>query len=258
MSTILTEINGSVARITLNRPEKYNSMDWDTAKALQDALDTAEQDDAVRCIVITGAGKGFCAGQDLGQASNPDDIDFAKLVEEQYNAIIRRLRKIEKPIVAAVNGVAAGAGANIALACDIVVATESASFVQAFSKISLIPDSGGTFFLPRLVGLGRALALTMLAEKVSANEAAQMGMIWRAYPDESFAEEVEKLAANLSSLPTKALGLTKKAMNSAFENSLEQQLAVEKELQVEAGATQDFREGVAAFLEKRKPVFNGK
>jgi len=258
MSTILTETHGAIARITLNRPEKYNSMDWGTAKALQDALDAAEKDEVVRCIVITGAGKGFCAGQDLGQASNPDDIDFARLVEEQYNAIIRCLRKIEKPIVAAVNGVAAGAGANIALACDIVVAAQSASFVQAFSKISLIPDSGGTFFLPRLVGLGRALALTMLAEKVSADEAAQMGMIWRAYPDESFAAEVEKLVASLAALPTKALGLTKKAMNSAFENSLEQQLAMEKELQVEAGKTQDFREGVQAFLEKRKPVFSGK
>ena len=258
MSTILTETSGVVARITLNRPEKYNSMDWDTAKALQNALDAAEKDDAVRCIVITGAGKGFCAGQDLGQASDPDTIDFAKLVEEQYNAIIRRLRKIEKPIVAAVNGVAAGAGANIALACDIVVAAHSASFVQAFSKISLIPDSGGTFFLPRLVGLGRALALAMLAEKVTAEEAAQMGMIWRAYPDESFPEEVEKLAATLAALPTKALGLTKKAMNSAFEHSLEEHLAMEKELQVEAGKTQDFREGVAAFLEKRKPVFSGR
>jgi 2-(1,2-epoxy-1,2-dihydrophenyl)acetyl-CoA isomerase len=258
MPTILTETTGAVTRITLNRPEKYNSMDWDTAKALQSALDDAEKDDNVRCIVITGAGKGFCAGQDLGQASNPDDIDFAKLVEEQYNAIIRRLRKIEKPIVAAVNGVAAGAGANIALACDIVVATESASFVQAFSKISLIPDSGGTFFLPRLVGLGRALALAMLAEKVGAEEAAQMGMIWRAYPDESFAEEVEKLASTLAALPTKALGLTKRGMNSAFEHSLEEQLAMEKELQVEAGKTEDFREGVQAFLEKRKPVFSGK
>lgn len=258
MSTILSETTGAIARITLNRPEKYNSMDWDTAKALQDALDAAEKDDTVRCIVITGAGKGFCAGQDLGQATNPDEIDFAKMVEEQYNAIIRRLRKIEKPIVAAVNGVAAGAGANIALACDIVVAAHSATFVQAFSKISLIPDSGGTFFLPRLIGLGRALALTMLAEKVSAEEAAQMGMIWRAYLDETFAEEVEKLAANLASLPTKALGLTKKAMNSAFENSLEQQLAMEKELQVEAGKTQDFREGVRAFMEKRKAMFSGK
>jgi 2-(1,2-epoxy-1,2-dihydrophenyl)acetyl-CoA isomerase len=258
MSNILTETSGAVYRITLNRPEKYNSMDWNTAQALQAALDKASEDDAVRCIVITGAGKGFCAGQDLAAASDPDTIDFAKMVEEQYNAVIRRLRKIEKPIVAAVNGVAAGAGANIALACDIVVATESASFVQAFSKISLIPDSGGTFFLPRLVGLGRALPMAMLAEKVSAEEAAQMGMIWRAYPDESFPEEVEKLAATLAALPTKALGLTKRAMNSAFENSLEQQLAMEKELQVEAGKTQDFREGVAAFLEKRKPVFSGR
>ncbi len=257
MSTILTEATAGVATITLNRPEKYNSMNGEMAAALQAALDAASEDDAVRCIVLTGAGKGFCAGQDLGAASNPAGIDFAGLVEEQYNATIRRLRKIEKPIVAAVNGVAAGAGANIALACDIVVAVHSATFVQAFSKISLIPDSGGTFFLPRLVGLGRALALAMLAEKVSAEEAAQMGMIWRAYPDEAFAEEVQKLAGTLAQLPTKALGLTKKAMNSAFENSLEQQLAVEKELQVEAGKTQDFGEGVRAFLEKRKPVFSG-
>jgi len=258
MSLILSETAAGVCRITLNRPEKYNSVNAEMATALQSALDEAEKDEAVRCVVITGAGKGFCAGQDLGAAQDPAALDFAQIVEEQYNATIRRMRKMEKPIVAAVNGVAAGAGANIALAADIVVATDSASFVQAFSKISLIPDSGGTFFLPRLVGMARAMALTMLAEKVSATEAAAMGMIWKAFPDADFGAEVDALATRLAAMPTRALGLTKRVLNESYAHTLEEQLALEKTTQIEAGKTQDFGEGVRAFLEKRAPVFSGR
>jgi 2-(1,2-epoxy-1,2-dihydrophenyl)acetyl-CoA isomerase len=189
---------------------------------------------------------------------NPTPEDFTRMVEEHYNATILRLRNIEKPIIAAVNGVAAGAGANIALACDIVLAAESASFIQAFSKIGLIPDSGGTFFLPRLVGLGRAAALMMTGDKVMASEAAAMGMIYKYFPDEAFAEESKKIAIALAQMPTKGIGLTKRLLNRSFGRSIEQQLALEKQVQPIAGSSEDFREGVQAFLEKRKPIFKGK
>lgn len=257
-STILTQQQGGVAVISLNRPDKYNSFNREMALALQAALDQCEADEAVRCIVLTGSGKGFCAGQDLAEASDVEQLDFAKLVEEHYNAIILRLRRIEKPVIAAVNGVAAGAGANIALACDIVVAAEDATFVQAFSRISLIPDSGGTYFLPRLIGMQRAAALMMLADKVTAAEAKEMGMIYQTSPAESFESSWRMMAEGLAAAPTKAIGLTKRLLNETFSNSLEQQLDREKEVQVEAGSTADFREGVAAFLEKRKPSFSGK
>jgi 2-(1,2-epoxy-1,2-dihydrophenyl)acetyl-CoA isomerase len=258
MSTILTNITSGVAVLTLNRPEKYNSFNREMALALQEALDQCEQDEAIRCVVITGAGKGFCAGQDLAEASDVDNLDFRKMVDEHYNATILRMRRMEKPIIAAVNGVAAGAGANIAIAADIVLAAHSATFIQAFSRISLIPDSGGTFFLPRLVGMQRALALTMMADKITAAEAVSMGMVYRAYDDETFAQSWMAVATMLAQLPTKAFGLTKRAINQSFDNTLEQQLELEKELQAEAGTTLDFREGVQAFLEKRKPVFVGK
>jgi 2-(1,2-epoxy-1,2-dihydrophenyl)acetyl-CoA isomerase len=207
--------------------------------------------------VITGKGKGFCAGQDLAEASDVANLDFRKMVEEHYNAIVRRLRSIEKPVIAAVNGVAAGAGANLALCCDFVLASKSATFIQAFSKISLIPDTAGTFFLPRLVGLQRALALTMTGDKVTADEAVQMGMAYKSFEDEAFEGEWKKLAGTLAQMPTKAFGLTKRAMNASLNNSLDEQLTLEMELQAEAGATHDFAEGVAAFLEKRKPAFRG-
>ena len=258
MSTILTTIESGVAILALNRPEKYNSFNREMALTLQQQLDVCAADDAVRCIVITGAGKGFCAGQDLAEATDVANLDFRKMVEEHYNALVRRLRAIEKPIIAAVNGVAAGAGANLALACDIVLAGKSATFIQAFSKISLIPDTAGTFFLPRLVGLQRALALTMTGDKVSADEAVQMGMIYKSFEDDAFEGSWRAMAMTLAQMPTKAFGLTKRALNASFDNSLEQQLELEKELQTEAGATHDFKEGVAAFLEKRKPVFMGK
>ncbi len=251
-------VSGAVARITLSRPDKYNSINAEAARLFQQHLDACKDDDAVRAVMITGEGKAFCAGQDLAEASDPDAIDFETLVEEQYNGIIRRIRALEKPVVAAVNGVAAGAGANIALACDIVVASEAASFIQAFSKIALIPDSGGTFFLPRIVGLQRALALAMTGDKVPAAEALGMGMVYKVFPAEHFLAEAEAIATALAQMPTRALGLTKRLMNTAFERSLEEQLAAEKEAQAEAGRSADFREGVTAFLEKRKPVFGGK
>jgi len=258
MSTVLLHIDNGVAYLTLNRPEKFNSFNREMALALQQQLDACEKDESVRCIYITGNGKGFCAGQDLAEATDPQGLDFAKIVTEHYNPIITRLRNIEKPIVAAVNGVAAGAGANIALACDIVVATESASFIQAFSKIGLIPDSAGTVFLPRLVGMQRAAALMMTADKVTAQEAATMGMIYKSFADDVFEGETKKLATQLAQMPTKGIGLTKRLLNESYSNSFQQQLEREKEVQVEAGTTYDFKEGVNAFLEKRKPEFKGK
>lgn len=258
MSTIQTTIENGVAILALNRPGKYNSFNREMALELQQQLDDCTENDAIRCIVITGSGKGFCAGQDLAEATDTANLDFRTMVEEHYNALVRRLRYIEKPIIAAVNGVAAGAGANLALACDIVLAAESATFIQAFSKISLIPDTAGTFFLPRLVGLQRALALTMTGDKVSAAEAVQMGMIYKSFADDVFESEWKKMATTLAQMPTKAFGLTKRAMNASLHNTLDVQLELEKELQAEAGTTHDFKEGVAAFLEKRKPVFTGK
>ncbi len=257
-NTVLFTKENGVGYITLNRPEKYNSFNREMALAFQQHLDDCENDEAVRCIYVSGAGKGFCAGQDLSEATDPQGPELEAIVREHYNPIIRRLRKIEKPIIAAVNGVAAGAGANIALACDIVLAANSATFIQAFSKIALIPDSAGTFILPRLVGMQRALALTMLGDKVTAEEAVAMGMIYKSFADESFEQETKKIAATLAQMPTKGLGLTKRLINETWNNTLEQQLDLEKELQVEAGATYDFKEGVNAFLEKRKPEFKGK
>ncbi len=257
MPFILVQKQQQVAKITLNRPEKFNSFCREMALQLQDALRDASQDENIRCILLTGEGKAFCAGQDLAEALDDNGIELQQIVEEHYNPIIQLLRSIEKPIVAAVNGVAAGAGANIALACDIVIACESASFIQAFSKIGLIPDSGGTYFLPRLIGMQRASALMMLGDKVMAPEATQMGMIYKCYSDESFATEVEKLTLTLAQMPTKGIGLTKRILNESITNNLEQQLNAERDLQVMAADSCDYREGVQAFLEKRKPVFKG-
>lgn len=257
MSIVLLHKENGVGYITLNRPDKYNSYNREMALALQRHLDDCAADDTVRCIYLTGAGKGFCSGQDLAEAINPTPEEFERMVREHYNATILRIRKMEKPIIAAVNGVAAGAGANLALACDIVLASESASFIQAFSKIGLIPDSGGTFFLPRLVGMQQAAALMMTADKVMAADAVTMGMIYKCFADNVFESESKKMAMTLAQMPTKGIGLTKRLLNQSFSNDLQQQLDMEKEVQVQAGSTHDFREGVMAFLEKRKPVFRG-
>lgn len=257
MELIIAQEAG-VCTLKLNRPEVFNSFNRAMAIALQEALDRCAADDSVRAIVITGEGKAFCAGQDLAEATDPNGPELRSIVRDHYNPIIQRIRNIEKPVIAAVNGVAAGAGANIALACDLTVAKESASFIQAFSKIGLIPDSGGTFFLPRIIGMQKALALMMTGDKVSATQAEAMNMIYKVVPDDQFEAEVEKLASTMAAMPTKGLGLTKKAVNQSFANDLTTQLAVEEALQTEAGQSYDFNEGVNAFLEKRKPEFRGK
>ena len=255
---LLISHRNNVCEIKLNRPEVFNSFNKAMALALQKALDECEKNDDVRAIVITGEGKAFCAGQDLAEATDPNGPELKMIVKEHYNPIIERIRNIEKPIIAAVNGVAAGAGANIALACDITIAKKSASFIQAFSKIGLIPDSGGTFFLPRIIGSQKALALMMTGDKISAEEAEKMNMIYQAVEDEVFESVVIAFAEKLATMPTRGLGLTKRAVNQSFSNSLSEQLSVEEELQTEAGKTHDFNEGVNAFMEKRKPVFTGK
>ena len=251
------ELIDGVGKITLNRAEKYHSFVREMALQLQDVLDICKEDENVRAILITAEGKAFCAGQDLGEATDPNGPELTQIVQEHYNPIIRKIRYIEKPVVAAVNGVAAGAGASIAICCDIVVATESASFIQAFSKIGLIPDSAGTFFLPRLVGMQKATALMMTAESVSAKDAEEMGMIYKVFPDDKFVEESWKLVSKLAKMPTKGLGLTKQLLNASYSNNLEQQLSMEDKYQTIAGKSSDFKEGVSAFLEKRKANFKG-
>jgi 2-(1,2-epoxy-1,2-dihydrophenyl)acetyl-CoA isomerase len=246
-----------VATIKFNRPDKFNSFNQKLAFEVQNALDECEKDDSVRAIILTGVGKAFCAGQDLAEATDPKGPPLQSIVGKHYNPIIERIRAIEKPIIAAVNGVAAGAGANIALACDIVIAKKSAKFIQAFSAIGLIPDSGGTFFLPRLVGTQKALALMMTGDKIGADEAEAMNMIYKSVEDDDFDEFIENFANKMAQMPTKGLGLTKRAVNASFDNSLTEQLALEEELQTEAGNSHDFKEGTQAFLEKRKPNFKG-
>lgn len=255
MQTLIEKVVNQTALLTLNRPTVFNSFNREMALALQDALQRCNDDPAIRAIYLTGAGKAFSAGQDLQEAIETEVLQ--KILEEHYNPIIRLLRSLEKPVVCGVNGVAAGAGANIALACDIVVAAQSASFIQAFSKIGLIPDSSGTYFLPRIIGIQRASALMMLGEKVSATDAEAMGMIYQCYPDEEFQQQAEALAFRLASMPTKGLAMTKQALNASISNNLEQQLTLEEELQSKASFTHDYFEGVKAFLEKRPPKFNG-
>lgn len=257
MSIIHFDIVDGVGKIELNRPNKYNACNREMALQIQSSLDECASNKAVRVVLITGNGKAFCSGQDLKEVTDPDGPELTEIVRDHYNPIIERLRRIEKPVVAGVNGVAAGAGANIALACDIIVAKKSASFIQAFSMIGLIPDSGGTYFLQRLVGFQRALALAMLGEKVSAEEAERMGMIYKAVEDATFDESIEKLTGRLAKMPTRGLGLTKRAFNFGLVNDLKGQLEVERMLQTEAGMTHDYKEGVQAFLDKRKPEFKG-
>ncbi len=256
--SIRSEVQDGVARIVLNRPDKLNSFNMEMAKAFQKALDEAAENEEVRAIYITGEGKGFCAGQDLGAAVKDDAPSIGEIVEQQYNPIIQRLRSIEKPIVCGVNGTAAGAGANIAFACDITYAVESAKFIQSFSQIGLIPDSAGTWMLPRLVGLQKATALTMLGEKVPAAKAEEMGLIYSTCEDDGLEEKAFGAAQKLAKMPTKGLGLTKRGLNQALSTDLNGQLENEKALQEEAGRTHDYKEGVQAFLEKRNPEYKGK
>ncbi|WP_271392484.1 enoyl-CoA hydratase-related protein [Aequorivita sinensis] len=259
MASIIKEIKDKTAYLTLNRPEVFNSFNREMALLLQSELDAAEKNPEVRAIVITGNGKAFCAGQDLKEVTSPElNPGFKKILEEHYNPIISRIRSIEKPVIGAINGVAAGAGANIALACDVVIASENVSFIQAFSKIGLIPDSAGTFFLPRLIGFQKASALMMLGDKVSAQDAEKMGMIYKVISSENFLEEVNAIANTLANMPTKALGLTKRLLNQSITNSLEEQLDLESKLQIEAAQSEDYAEGVDAFVNKRKPEFKGK
>lgn len=255
--TVATDVG--VMTITLNRPEVLNSFTLAMSHELKQALEAARADRAVRAVLITGAGRGFCAGQDLTDVPPAVDgrLDLGAVVRQTYNPIISLIRNLDLPVICAVNGVAAGAGANLAMACDIVIASEKASFIQSFSKIGLVPDSGGTFFLPRAIGFPMATALMMLGERISARQAADMGMIYKVVSEDSLEAESVKLARDMAQMPTKGLALTKRALNASTSSDLDAQLKVEEELQREAGRTLDFAEGVAAFQLKRKPEFKG-
>ncbi len=258
MSSILFEIKDSIAYITLNRPDKFNSFNREMALLLQNKLDECASLHEIRCVYITGAGKAFSAGQDIGELVGEDKIELAQILSEHYNPIVKRIRNLPKPVVAAVNGVAAGAGANMALCCDIVVAAESASFIQAFSKIGLIPDSGGTFTLPRLIGWQKASALMMTGDKVSASDAERFGMIYKVFAADLFEAESKKIAHTLANMPTKGLAYTKHVLNYSFSNSWEEQLQLEDQFQQKAAETEDYQEGINTFLEKRQANFKGK
>lgn len=254
------ELENRTAYITLNRPDKLNSFHADMAREMQEVLDVVSGKKEIRCVVLRAEGRAFSAGQDLKEAvekSKDEQFELSEIVEHHYNPIILGLRRLEKPVICAVQGTAAGAGANIALACDIVLASRKATFIQSFSSIALVPDSGGTWMLPRLVGMARATAIMMTAEEVSADQAESMGMIYKAVYDQHLASETRKIADKLSQMPTQSMAMIKKALNRSFDNDLESQLSLEAELQTRAGKTNDYREGVNAFLEKRQPNYKG-
>ena len=259
MEPVLVALEAGVLRITLNRPEKLNAFNPALHKGLADAMTRAESEAAIRCLLVTGAGRGFCAGADLAQRDmKAAAIDLGAGLETWYNPLVKRMRALPKPIVCAVNGVAAGAGANFALACDIVFAARSASFIQAFVKIGLVPDCGGSYFLPRLAGMQRAMALAMTGERLAAEDAERWGLIWKCVDDAELMPHAEKFAQALAKGPTKSLGLIKQAMYRSADNDLAAQLDLERDLQREIGKGEDYREGVAAFLEKRAPQFKGR
>jgi 2-(1,2-epoxy-1,2-dihydrophenyl)acetyl-CoA isomerase len=257
MAYIISEKRDQVLILKLNRPDKFNSFNRDMALELISGLKKAENEPDIRAVLITGEGKAFCAGQDLSEAISPDGPGIEKIVAEHYNPIILLIRNLEKPVIAAVNGVAAGAGANIALACDIVYAAKSASFIQAFSKIGLIPDSGGTYTLPRLAGLNLASALMITGDKLMAEDARSFGLVYKVFEDGELQEKSLESAIQIAGMPTKAIGLTKRLLNQTYSNGLSEQLEMEKKLQVESAGSFDYNEGVKAFLEKRKPSFKG-
>ena len=259
MEPVLVSLESGVMRVTLNRPERLNAFNVELHQGLAAAMARAESEAAIRCLLVTGAGRGFCAGADLTQRDmkSAAPIDLGAGLDAWYNPLVRRMRALPKPIVCAVNGVAAGAGANFALACDLVIAARSASFIQAFVKIGLVPDCGGTYFLPRLAGMQRAMALAMTGDRLSAEDAERWGLIWKCVDDSAFKGESEKVALTLASGPTRSLGLIKKAMYASAGNSLSAQLDLERDLQREVGKGKDYREGIASFLEKRKPQFTG-
>ena len=259
--TILFELTGGIARLTLNRPDRLNSFNSAMHAEVRDALARLASDASVRVLVLRGAGRGFCAGQDLNdRAVAPDGtgVDLGDSIEKNYKPLVLTLRALPLPVIAAVNGVAAGAGANIALACDMVIAAKSASFVQAFAKLGLVPDSGGTWFLPRLLGNARAVGLAFLGDKLSAEQAAQWGLIWKCVEDAELTTTVDELARHLASAPTKGLARTKQAIYQSWSHSLEEQLDVERDYQRELGKSADYAEGVAAFTAKRPPKFTGR
>ncbi|TAK85989.1 MAG: 2-(1,2-epoxy-1,2-dihydrophenyl)acetyl-CoA isomerase [Betaproteobacteria bacterium] len=261
MASILVSLEEGVLSVTLNRPEKLNALNLEMHQLLREALGRARDEAAVRAVLLTGAGRGFCAGQDLGerkQAAEDTPIDLSVSLGSHYNPLVRRMHELRKPIVCAVNGVAAGSGANIALAGDIVLAARSASFIQSFANLGLVPDSGGTWILPRLVGRARAMGLALLGEKLSAEDAERWGLLWKAVDDDRLAAEATALARRLATGPTKGYGLLKKALNASAGNSLDAQLDLERDLQREAGFSEDYREAVSAFMEKRKPAYKGK
>ena len=261
MASVLVSVEAGVETITLNRPEKLNALNPEMHQLLRAALERAAVQPEIRVVLLTGAGRGFCTGQDLAErdvSAGAAPIDLSVSLGSHYNPLVRRLRALPKPIICAVNGIAAGAGANIALACDLVIAARSASFIQAFSKLGLVPDAGGSYFLPRLIGTARAMGLALLAEKLDAEQAVQWGLIWKVVDDQQLINEANALALKLANGPTKGYGLLKKAMYASPGNSLDAQLDLERDLQREAGYSEDYREGVTAFKEKREPRFKGK